>query len=244
MSNEPATTEEIERYKVNNDAEIERMLQSVMDRKVFVTLYSEEIKDFLVTSIVSLDKQNKSIYLGCGSDERVNTALLESSKALFSTALDQVKIQFNTPPLTRVVHDNELTFRAPYPQEVLRFQRREYFRLSTQITNPIKCYIPIEDGQLETVVVDISVGGIGILSYRQGLPLEIDKQYHGCRLELPDTGTFLVSLNVRTTFDITMKNGLLSHRLGCQFIGLPGYVENEIQRYILRAERERKLFQY
>lgn len=174
----------------------------------------------------------------------MNTALMDAPQALFSTTLDQIKIQFHTPAISRVVRDNELTFRAHFPLEMLRFQRREYYRLATQITNPIKCYIPIEDGHLETVVSDISVGGIGVLSYRQGLPLEPNKEYHGCRLELPDTGTFLISLIIRTVFDITMKNGLLSHRLGCEFVSLPGYVENEIQRYILRAERERRLFQH
>ena len=64
--------------------------------------------------------------------------------------------------------------------------------------------------------------------------------YHGCRLTMPDGGSFLVSLSVRSTYDVTLKNGVLSHRAGCQFINLPASIESEIQRYIFQLERNRR----
>jgi c-di-GMP-binding flagellar brake protein YcgR len=240
---ETTSSEDIERFRVRGASEIDRLIVAIMESKGFVTVYSDTLQDFLVTSIVGMDRKNRTFYLGCGSDEGVNRALLDSVTVTFTTTLDQIKIQFTTAKLERVVHDNEPAFRARFPQEVIRFQRREFYRLATQILRPIKCFIPIGETSVETTVVDISVGGIGMLASRQGVPLEPGKEYHGCRLELPDSGTFLVSLSIRTTYDVTLKNGILSHRLGCQFISLPGYVENEIQRYILRSERERRLFQ-
>jgi len=237
------SSEEIERFKVRSAAEIDRLILAILEGKGFVTVYSDSLQDFLVTSIIGMDKKKRVFYLGCGSDERINRALLESASIMFTTTQDQIKIQFSTSSIERVLYENDSVFKAPFPTEVIRFQRREYYRLATQILKPIKCYIPVGEAAVETMVVDISVGGIGVLSYRQDAPLEQDKEYHGCRLELPDSGTFLVSLSIRTTFDVTLKNGVLSHRLGCQFISLPGYVENEIQRYILRSERERRMFQ-
>lgn len=239
---ETSHSEEIERFKVRSASEINRLILAIIDAKGFVTVYSDSLQDFLVTSIVAMDTKQRVFYLGCGNDEQVNRTLLDSTSVMFTTTQDQIKIQFSTPSITRVVYDNAPAFKAPFPGEIIRFQRREFYRLATQILKPIKCYIPVDETSVETTVVDISVGGIGVLSYRQGVVLEPDKEYHGCRLELPDSGTFLVSLSVRTTFDVTLKNGVLSHRLGCQFISLPGYVENEIQRYILRAERERRQF--
>jgi flagellar brake protein len=240
---ELTASEDIERFKVRSASEIDRLLLTIMEANSFVTVYSESMQDFLVTSIVGLDKPNRFIYLGCGSDEAVNKAILDSVTVLFSTSQDQIKVQFGTGRAERVLYENEPSFKAPYPTEIIRFQRREYFRLATQILKPIKCYIPVGDSHVETTVVDISVGGIGVLATKQGVPLRADVEYHGCRLELPDSGTFLVSLSVKTSFDVTLKNGALSHRFGCQFISLPGYVENEIQRYILRLERERRMFQ-
>jgi c-di-GMP-binding flagellar brake protein YcgR len=237
------SSEDIERFKVRSSAEIDRLLLAILEGKGFVTVYSDSLQDFLVTSIIGMDKKKRALYLGCGSDERINRALLDSASIMFTTTQDQIKVQFNTAGIERVLYENESVFKAHFPTEIIRFQRREFYRLATQILKPIKCYIPVGETSVETIVVDISVGGIGILSYRQEAHLEQDKEYHGCRLELPDSGTFLVSLSIRTTFDVTLKNGVLSHRLGCQFISLPGYVENEIQRYILRSERERRMFQ-
>lgn len=240
---ETHSSEDIERFKVRNATEIDRILAAILDSKVFVTIHSESMRDFLVTSIIGLDRKQRVIYLGCGSDERVNRALLESASVMCTTVQDQVKVQFDISRLERVVYDNEPTFKARFPDEMIRFQRREYYRLTPQILKPIKCFIPVGDALVEAMVVDISVGGIGVLSYRQEVHFEKGTDYQGCRLELPDSGTFLVGLNIRTTFDVTLKNGVQSHRLGCQFISLPGYVENEIQRYILRSERERRMFQ-
>lgn len=240
---ELTASEDIERFKIRSASEIDRLLLAIMESNSFVTVYSETMQDFLVTSIVGLDKPKRLIYLGCGGDDAVNKAILDSATVMFTTSQDQIKVQFSTGRIERLLYENEPTFRAPYPTEVIRFQRREYFRLATQILKPIKCFIPVGENHVETTVVDISVGGIGVLATKQGVPLRTSHEYHGCRLELPDSGTFLVSLSVRTNFDVTLKNGVLSHRFGCQFISLPGYVENEIQRYILRSERERRMFQ-
>ncbi len=161
------SSEDIERFKVRGATEIDRLLVAIMEGKGFVTVYSDSLQDFLVTSIVGLDRKQRCFYLGCGSDEGVNRALLDSASVMFTTTLDQIKVQFNTPGLQRVVQDNEPAFKAAFPSEVLRFQRREFYRLATQILKPIKCFIPINDVSVETTVMDISVGGIGSGSRRR-----------------------------------------------------------------------------
>jgi c-di-GMP-binding flagellar brake protein YcgR len=125
------------------------------------------------------------------------------------------------------------------PKELLRLQRRESYRLATSVVNPVKCLINAGGHFLETVVIDISIGGIGILSYEGISLLKAGETYHGCRVEMPGAGTFAVSLNVCTIFDVALKNGRVTHRAGCRFIDLPPSVETEIQRYINRLERQR-----
>jgi len=126
------------------------------------------------------------------------------------------------------------------PRELLRLQRREYYRLVTSVVNPVKCMINSDKGMMETLVVDISIGGVGILAYQDSGELAAGETYHGCRITLPGSGEFALSLAVCTTFEITLKNGRHTHRAGCQFIDLPASVETEIQRYIIRVDRERR----
>jgi c-di-GMP-binding flagellar brake protein YcgR len=234
------TPEEVERYKIDHPGEVERILAAVMAKKALVTAYSENNRDFLVTSLVAVDAPGHAIYLGASHDDALNQALVNSREVSFNTAHDQIRVLFTTPGLAMMTLEGEKVLRAEMPKEMLRFQRREYYRLPTSLLNPAKCTIVLGARSLETTVVDISIGGVGILAYLDDVGLREGDVYHGCRLSLPDAGSYLVSLQIRAIYESTMKNGVESHRVGCQFIDLAPSVETDIQRYIIRIERERR----
>lgn len=241
MKIEICTPEEIERFKIGHPAEIERILRGVMDKRALVTAYSENNRDFLVTTLIAIDPEGKAIYFGRGPDPAIDQALAASEKVAFNTAHDQIRVLFSTPSLTLAELAGEQVLRAEMPTELLRFQRREYYRLPTPMSHPVKCLISIGEITLETVVLDISIGGLGVLAYSQDVKLREGETYHGCRLSLPDAGNYVVSLKIRAIYEQVMKNGALSRRVGCQFIDLAPSVETDIQRYIIRVERERRL---
>jgi len=234
------SSEDAGRYLVRQTAEIERILRGVMAEKAIVAAYGENGNDFLLTSILAVEPKQNALYLGYGPDEKLNTLLLASQNATFATTHDQVRVQFTGNRLERSSYGHEPAFRVALPTELLRLQRREYYRLVTSVVNPVKCLINSAAGTLEALVVDISIGGVGILAYQDNLELAAGKTYHGCRIALPGSGEFALSLAVCTTFEITLKNGRHTHRAGCQFIDLPASVETEIQRYIIRVDRERR----
>jgi c-di-GMP-binding flagellar brake protein YcgR len=240
MKIELLTSEDANRYLVRHPGEIERILRDVMQDKAIVAAYGENGKDFLLTSIVAVEPRQNAIYLGYGPDERLNAQLLDARNATFSTTHDQVRVQFSSNRIEHALYGHEQAFKIAMPRELLRLQRREYYRLVTSVVNPVKCMINTERGMMETLVVDISIGGVSILAYQENGGLAAGETYHGCRISLPGSGEFALSLAVCTTFEITLKNGRLTHRAGCQFIDLPPSVETEIQRYIIRIDRERR----
>lgn len=240
MQNDLLHPEDSERYRVTHAHTIARILQEIMDAKAIVSLYVEHGQDFMLSSIVGMDGNKGVLLLEQGADQDFNRQLLNAGRALCTTTHDQVHIQFTGPELKAAKLGDEAVFQVAMPKEMLRLQRRESYRLATSVVNPVKCLINLGGQFLETVVIDISIGGIGILAYEGIGRLKAGDVYHGCRIELPGTGTFAVSLTVCTTFDVTLRNGRLTHRAGCQFIDLPPSVETEIQRYIIRVERERR----
>ncbi len=240
MKIEICSPEEIERFKIEHPAEVERILRGIMERKALVTAYSDNNRDFLVTTLVAIDPATKWLYFGAGPDAATDQALLASARVSFNTAHDQVRVLFTSDSLSESELNGESMLRAPIPNELLRFQRREYYRLPTPMSHPVKCSISLEEGMLDTTVVDISIGGIGVLAYSQDVELREGGIYHGCRLSLPDAGNYLVSLRIRAVYEQTMKNGVISRRVGGQFIDLAASVETDIQRYIIRVERERR----
>ncbi|MCU0842233.1 MAG: flagellar brake protein [Thiobacillaceae bacterium] len=240
MKIEITSSDEMNRYLVRRAGEVERILRDVMNDKTIVTAYADNGRDFMLTSIIGVDPATRSVYLDYGADEGMNALLRVSSEVVLTTSHDQVRVQFTAPGLEKTQYRQAPAFRVPLPEQLLRLQRREYYRLVTSVVNPIKCLIPTDAGDLEATVVDISIGGIGILAYQNDFPLHAGRVYAGCRLTLPGVGQFAVSLGVRSTFEVVLRNGRHSHRAGCQFIDLPASLETEIQRYIIRVDRERR----
>lgn len=240
MKIELVSTEDRGRYLVSHLRDIQRYLAEVMNGKTLVALYAENGKDFVLSTVLGLDEQQGCVFLEQGVDARMNAKLLAGKQYTVATTHDQVHIQFSGERLEDTSVGGKPAFKVPMPREMLRLQRREYYRLVTSVLNPVKCLVNTEAGLLETVVVDISIGGVGILAYQQEGRLNAGEVYHGCRIALPGTGEFALSLEVRTTFDVTLKNDRLTHRAGCEFIDLPPSIETAIQRYIIQVERERR----
>lgn len=240
MKNTHISPEDRERYRVTHLPTIERILKELLDAKSIVSLYVDHGQDFMLSSIVGLDAAKGVLMLERGVDQDFNQRMLNAGQVICATTHEQVQIQFNGLDLESATLGNETVFQVAIPRELIRLQRRDAYRLATSVVNPVKCLINTGGHFLETVVIDISIGGIGILAYEGRGRLKAGESYHGCRIALPGTGEFAVSLNVCTTFDVPLKNGRLTHRAGCQFIDLPPSVETEIQRYIIHVERERR----
>jgi len=240
MPTTPISTIDCERYLVCHPREIEHILRGILESKTPISLYDTQGKDFIPTSIVDLDIKAGYIYVEQGSSQIFNQRLIVSDQVTCVTHHDRVHIQFTVGKILPDRRNNEPVFRLPLPKEIVRLQRREYYRLATSVMDPVKCLINTAGGFMEATVVDISIGGMGVLAYEGAGPLHPGESFPGCRIALPGTGEFAVSLTVRTVFDLTLKNGLVTHRAGCQFIDLPPSVETEIQRYIIRVERERR----
>ncbi len=240
MKIELITTEDRGRYLVSHATEVERILREMMGDKNIVAIYGDNGKQFLLSTLVQIEPEKGYLLFEQGVDAGMNRVLLDSKECTFASTHDQVHIQFSSDQIEAAMLGHEPVFRVPMPRELLRLQRREYYRLVTSVINPVKCLINTSNGLMESVVVDISIGGVGVLAYPEVGGLKAGETYHGCRITLPGTGEFAIGLSVCTTFEITLKNGRLTHRAGCQFIDLPASVETAIQRYIIQVDRERR----
>ena len=133
---------------------------------------------------------------------------------------------------------------APVPDSLLRLQRREYYRLATPATHGITCSVVvhgegIDERRVDATVLDISGGGLAVMVPPEGTPFEPDREFHHCRINLPEVGTIETKMRVRSVFRISAANGRPMLRAGCQFVRLPDSQVSMIQRYILRVERDR-----
>lgn len=228
-------------YMMHTRAEIGQVLRAISRQTEMVTAYFNHGQEFFLTAIADVDPNQGRLIVDCGADEAVNARALAAGKILFVTSQDRVKVQFSVSRLERIQHQGKPAFRAPFPAELLKLQRREYYRLAMPMGSPVVCVIPeAGNGRLEVTVADISVGGVGLSGFPMVMALEIGQQFANCRIALAEEGTIASALEVRNIQELTLRNGTQVKRAGCQFIDLPPVHQAMIQRYIIRVDRERR----
>jgi flagellar brake protein len=237
---EPADYSE---YLLHGKSEILFVLRGIMASTDRITINFNEGRDFLLSAVIAVD--DDGLTLDYGSTHEMNQKALKADKVFCITRHEKVRIQFVLRGLRQIDYQGRPAFRAALPDSVLRLQRREYYRLTTPIVNPLKCQIPITqaDGSSSTIlvnIVDISGGGIAIMVPPPDVPFETGAKLANCKIDLPEVGTLIATLQVRSIFDVTLRSGTQVKRAGCQFVKLPGPMLTLVQRYIIKVERERK----
>jgi c-di-GMP-binding flagellar brake protein YcgR len=236
-------TGEYSKYFLYAKAEILAVLRSITQKGTLVTVHFDQGRFFFLTSMIALHPNNTEFILDVGSNEGVNARALQTDKLFFTTLVDKVKIQFSVDRLRREEYQGHPAFVGAVPDRLLRLQRREFFRLSLSLINPIRLCTTLEpdDKAIDIPLLDISGGGVGLM-FPVDLVSRLEKgqMLTNCQIMLPDEGLLTSTLCVRNMFDVTSRNGSRYMRVGCEFVALPAPHLSAVQRYIIHTERERK----
>lgn len=228
-------------YMIRSKMEIPYILKAIQAKNEIVTAYFNQGSDFILTAILDISGENNTILLDIGVDDELNRRILESDKIIFVSTQDHVRIQFVANRIERSTHEGKPAFKIALPKELLKLQRREFYRLSTPVSHPVKCLIPDhENGTVEITVSDISLGGIAITHYHERLNLAIGDTFPECTIMIPGIDPLKTGLEVRNEQEIRLKNGTKTHRAGCMFIDFSPGQQSSIQRYINKLDRERR----
>ena len=236
-------SDEFSQFMLKAKGEMYSVFKGLVEHVAQVTMFFNGGKDMVLTSMVSYG--DDGVVLDFGASSEMNRKALEADKLFCVTQLDKVKIQFILRGLQRIEADGRPAFKAALPENVLRLQRREYYRLTTPIARPLKCVLPVPlpDGTQQLIqanVADISGGGLALAGLPLNIAMETGTEFKGCKVELPEVGSVVFTLQIRSVFDSVTRSGTPTRRAGCQFIGIPGSMLTLIQRYIIKVERERK----
>jgi c-di-GMP-binding flagellar brake protein YcgR len=228
-------------YLLHNAMEIQFVLRGLIRSGDLITAYIDEGNDFLLT--VLLEVNDDSLVFDYGASVEINRKALAASRLTLIGTHDLIKIQFSLPGVEETMSNGNAAFRAPLPDKLLRLQRREYYRITTPIARPLKCLLTVEqegsERKIEAQVVDICGGGVAVMTAPMGVDVTVDQEFPSCVIDLPDLGTIVTGLRVRSVILVTLRNGTQVKRCGCQFVDLPRNMERMVARYIMKLERER-----
>ncbi|CAL62024.1 Conserved hypothetical protein [Herminiimonas arsenicoxydans] len=228
-------------YRVNSRREVIALLRSIGERNQLVRMLINHGNDTIVTSILQIDETANTVLLDCAPTAIMNQRVLNSEKLSFETVLENIRILFNSPAAQSCIYENLPAFIIPLPTSVIRLQRREFYRVSTPVTNPVYCTIPVKtEDQIIPVVVplhNISGGGLSVVDEKKLIDSTPGRIYENCRLDLPG-GVVTLALQVRNQLEVTLTNGKSIHRLGCAFVDPSNGALAAVQKYITKLERD------
>jgi c-di-GMP-binding flagellar brake protein YcgR len=229
------------KYLIRSRLEIAAILDALRKAGSTVTAYFGG-SDFILTSIVAVKQEQNAVLVDYGADAAANRRALRAAKFTFVAAHQRIKIQFTAESLLHAHLDGRDVFSMALPEALLRLQRREYFRITTPLARPLVCIIAPKTAPAgvpaEVRIVDISCGGVAVID--SSVPAGIDSglRLRRCRILLPGLGEVTADLVVRSTFELTLKNGARHKRAGCEFVDMRERDRALIQRFISRLERK------
>ncbi|MDB5888645.1 MAG: flagellar brake protein, partial [Rhodocyclales bacterium] len=119
-------SDDFEQYLLHERREIGYILRQLAARRCMITAYLGDSARFVMTSVLSVNDDDRSLYLDVGNDDALNHEAGSANSLLCLTQLDKVKVQFSvTRP--RMAHFGKYpALLADAPEVLLRLQRREY----------------------------------------------------------------------------------------------------------------------
>lgn len=246
MSHLHSSTDELQKnFGVNSPIEIQFILRAIQQEKSLLSLFPERSSQFVLSSILAIEPARNQLLIDFGNDPAMNELVLKANTVTCVSTQNRVKIEFRCEKLQRVEFDGRPAFSTNIPSLLLRFQRRNFYRVMTPVSQPATCRIPVLENahQPEEAIFnlfDISCGGMALIDHHYALDLDPGKIFAGCQVNLPDAGEVVVTAAVRNSYAMTLKNGLSCQRAGCEFIDLTEDSRMLIQRYIIKLEQQER----
>lgn len=227
-------------FRIHSKKEIQSILRGIARTGTLAALYYDDGNDFILTTLLGVDEQN--VWLDISTRETDNRRILPSHKIIFVSSHLHVKVQFIAHHIDTTLFQNKEAFCLPIPNSLLHLQRRDYFRLIVPVKNPLTCVIPTKPGASAHMncptIMDISGGGVALECQEHDTEFRPGKVYSACNINLPNIGTLTTSILVKNIFIITMHNGEIKKRAGCEFIHLNGTMAILLQRYLTHLQSE------
>ncbi len=227
------------KHRITSPNEIRFVMHYIAEQGNRVALYYNDENGFILTTILAAN--DSGLWLEQSPDASHNKYVAKSNRLIFVSSHLQIKVQFTASQAQSVEYLGQPAFYLSLPDSLYRLQRREYYRLMTPVTKPLRCIIdsePTPDKKpLEFVIMDISCGGVGLTCMESGTELTPGISYPDCQIELPELGSITGTIEVKNMVLLTSGSGVTTKRAGCEFKDLDGASSIMLQRYITNMQR-------
>ncbi len=233
-----------EPFVVQSKKEILLIINELMIHKTALKVSFNQLRDDYLTHIINIDVENNLMYLDMGIDDAFNKRLLASPE-IYLLKDSGIRIKWKSSQHSAITLLDGNALKIEIPDELIRLQRRELFRLATPISKPIPCEIPIPNAfnsnikdTLQLNLVDVSLGGIAVIVPKSLHPsMVVGSVFDNCKINFPEVGQTNLKLEVRNILPLNSEKNGQKYRVGLHFINPSRGNESLIHKYTFNLER-------
>lgn len=218
-------------HLLRQPAEIARVLDALARQHAAVTADLEGQGVHFASRFLLADPGRDFILIAAAPSRDANAALLSRQRVPMVSGLGSWRVEFVGCEPRETMHEASLAIRLRYPEIVSAHLRRAQPRIDLSGRAPLLCVADAAgimpfDAQL----VDISLGGIGVLQHASDITLEPGTVLLGCRIEVPGSEPVIVDLEARYSEVVILPGGTRARRSGFRFIDAPPKLKKLIEK--------------
>ena len=200
-------------------AEIAWILKDLEAGRDAITAHLKGGELLFKSKLIAVDPEGSAIILQASPNEAADAALLARPRCSFFAVLQSGVVEFAAAEPKRIEHDGKPAIRLKFPDVLVTHQRREHERAVITPQVPLEC-LADEGGILSFKggLVDISIGGVGVLVYDPSITLEPGTVLKGCRVDPYNEAPLVLDLEVRYSELVSLPDGSRAERSGCRVV--------------------------
>jgi c-di-GMP-binding flagellar brake protein YcgR len=190
-----------------------------------------------LSRLLHVDPEACSIVIAWSTTKDANLAILAVHRVTFGCSHDGAHYEFLAFEPHESDHGGRPGIRFAFPEALLVLHRRAHKRYAVPPHVLLTCEITIGPISFDAKVVDISLNGIGAITYDAGIHLEAGMMLRRTRIVRPRELPLVVDLEVRHISNIVLPDGRAAHRAGCRLIGPAGEIESLVRNFVISLKK-------
>ncbi|TAM01035.1 MAG: flagellar brake protein [Pusillimonas sp.] len=233
-----SSEDEPDPHLITSKLEVLSILRSIEKDQTLIRVHARRPNSTFITTLLEVRAKEQTLIFDNAPQSDTNQRLINADHAICEALLDSVHIRFSVTGIQRCLQHNKPALSAGIPPHLSRIQRRDSYRISTPVANPVYCSVIHNDEEVQLVLDDISASGLGAFDDGQALEITPGRLYKDCVIDLPTVGKISLDLRVAYAHPFTTPNGTTRQRIGFSFDNASGVLTNTVQRYVSFLERE------
>lgn len=224
-------------YRVTEPGEIIRVLQQIHQQQNAVLMVLPRDRK-MVTMLLEVNPESAQFVYESGRNQDEKQAILSAPKIRFISSIQGITVRFTVPTPVETMFLESPALLSPFPIDMQRFQRREYYRAPVKLNRSYQCTLRLRDQTSVSLnIKDISLGGVKLQSSTVAPEvLAVGALLQGATLDFMELGKLEVNLFVTSHLKSSEEN-VTNYLYGCQFQQLPKRKEAAIQKLVFSLER-------